>query len=75
MLVSYIYIRNSHISLLQIHFDWAIERGDPPGDVQKIGNEIERMDRDLARIREDIETLDRNRFTTVPLKSLKTHKM
>jgi hypothetical protein len=40
-----------------------------------MGREIERMDNDLRRIREDIEELDRNRFNTVPLKSLKTHKM
>ena len=60
---------------MQIHFDWAIERGDPPADVEKLGREIERMDRDLARLRADIEELDRHRFTPVPLKSLKTHKM
>jgi hypothetical protein len=40
-----------------------------------MGREIERMDRDLQRLRDDIEELDRNRYTPVPLKSLKTHKM
>jgi hypothetical protein len=40
-----------------------------------MGREIERMDNDLRRIREDIEELDRNRFTPIPLKSLKTNKM
>lgn len=59
----------------QIHFDWAIARGDDPRDIEKMGREIERMDSDLQRIRDDIEELDRNRLTTVPLKSLKTHKM
>jgi len=39
-----------------------------------MGREIERMDNDLQRIREDIEELDRNRLNPVPLKSLKTHK-
>lgn len=60
--------------LFQIHFDWAISRGDDPRDVEKIGREIERMDNDLQRIREDIEEIDRSRFNPVPLKSLKTHK-
>jgi hypothetical protein len=40
-----------------------------------MGREIERMDRDMERIRTDIEDLDRNRFTFVPMKSLKTHKI
>ncbi len=61
--------------MLQIHFDWAIARGDPPRDIEAMGREIERMDRDMERIRTDIEDLDRNRFTFVPMKSLKTHKI
>ena len=56
-----------------MHYDWALARGDTPADIEGIGREIERMDRDMAQLREDIEELDRNRFTTVPLKSLKTH--
>jgi hypothetical protein len=56
-----------------MHFDWAISRGDPPRDIEAIGREVERMDRDLERLNEEIELLDRNKFTVVPLKSLKTH--
>lgn len=40
-----------------------------------MGREIERMDNELSRIRTDIEDLDRNRLSFVPMKSLKTHKM
>ena len=61
------------ITYYQMHYDWALARGDAPSDIENIGREVERMDRDLARLREDIEELDRNRFTTVPMKSLKTH--
>jgi len=56
-----------------MHYDWAIARGDPPRDIEAMGREIERMDRDLQHLNEEIESLDRNKFSVVPLKSLKTH--
>ena len=62
------------LTYLQIHFDWALSRGDPPRDIESMGREIERMDRDLQRLRTEIEELDRNRFSYVPMKSIKTHK-
>ncbi|CDW76861.1 protein kinase [Stylonychia lemnae] len=49
-------------NLSQIHFDWAISRGDPPKDVDSMGREIERMDNEMKRLQQEIEELDRNRF-------------
>jgi hypothetical protein len=40
-----------------------------------MGREIERMDNDMVRIRQEIEELDRNRLGVLPMKSIKTMKM
>jgi hypothetical protein len=40
-----------------------------------MGREVERMDAEMARINEEIILLDRNRFTAVPMMSLKTHSI
>lgn len=37
------------------HFDWAVARKDEIAKIENIGREIERMDREMAQIREEVE--------------------
>ena len=58
---------------MMVHFDWAISRQEPISDIQSIGREIERMEEEMKQIEREIELLERNRFSFVPLTSVKGH--
>lgn len=56
-----------------MHFDWAIARADPVKTIEGIGREIERMDRELATIHEDLTILNRTRWSmnaVIPMKNV-----
>ena len=42
--------------------DWAISRNDPVRDIENIGDQVARMDRDMEQIHQQIQSLQRNRF-------------
>lgn len=37
-----------------MHYDWAMARGDSPSEIEAMGREIERMDREMQEIRTEI---------------------
>ena len=42
--------------------DWAISRNDPVRDIENIGDQVARMDRDMEQIHQQIQSLQRSRF-------------
>ncbi len=50
-----------------VHYDWALSRQDPPATIAQMGREIERMEGDLRALEREIELLERNRWTIVPM--------